>query len=863
MRSRKYKIAGLAAVCLSLASAMLLMANQKPEVSRFGKPATAAQSNRVSLVEDWSHRHLVYSHPQTIIQNLRIQQQQRYVQQVLRRNYVAPRPISSRPISPFAPVDRWRPNPIPRPISFHEPEMTNDMHRDWAVVMNAANQTMGDGSFPAKYTFNVNAAPDCVNDFAVFMTDSNSGTGVDIYALNNLYVNASNTGVCSGTAPNVLWAYHIQTTLNGAPVGSPVLSADGTEVAWVESGTGLGAEATLHILKPYVGSGVGTADGTLAAPNTPPNSASGAAYHTCVPTAPGGGGTVSNACLYSIPFVNAVTDTGGTGRINTSSPYYDYSDDLILAGDDDGNLHLFINVFKGAAAEQTINGWPASVPDGDALGSPIFDETSEHAFVGDAGGQLTYVTVGAGPGYNLTAGVSWTVAAGAKIVDAPIVDSTTQRVFVFANSTAGAVVGEDDTSLTAGLRTGPLNVGADNTNLFHSGSFDNNYYASDTGAGTGTGNLYVCGNNGTEPELVQIAVAGGTIGAATDVFTAATANTECSPVTEFYNTPSTTDFLFFSVQANGNAFTDCSGEGCVYGANLSGASTVTISGAMPASGGASGIIVDNDSTDTAASNVYFSWLGNDSATYPCNGDTSGKGCTVQVSQLGLGSAGELVDATSGANPGGSTFETTNLPNPAHNGNVLIVLSHWDGVGITATSVTDNAGGGSNTYSALGGPINIGLNGPFTNYMQAWYAYNVHGAPTTFTVTYSAGVANIALVDVLEYGGLVGPGDPLDAGTIVTNTGTTPGVAPFLMSVPAPGGNTTADNETIIGLFATAQGGGFPFTAGTGFIPALSDATSFIEQEAVISSGEYGATADAFNNGINWGGIVVGFKNAVQ
>jgi len=85
---------------------MLLMANQKPEVSRFGKPATAAQSNRVSLVEDWSHRHLVYSHPQTIIQNLRIQQQQRYVQQVLRRNYVSPQPISSRPISPFAPVDR-------------------------------------------------------------------------------------------------------------------------------------------------------------------------------------------------------------------------------------------------------------------------------------------------------------------------------------------------------------------------------------------------------------------------------------------------------------------------------------------------------------------------------------------------------------------------------------------------------------------------------------------------------------------------------------------------------------------------------------------------------------------------------------
>ena len=846
MRSRKYKIAGLAAVCLSLASAMLLMANQKPEVSRFGKPATAAQSNRVSLVEDWSHRHLVYSHPQTIIQNLRIQQQQRYVQQVLRRNYISPQPISSRPISPFAPVDRWRPNPVPKPISFHEPEMTNDLHRDWAVVMNAAGQTMGDGSFPAKYVFNVNSAPDCVNDFVVFTTSTTDGAAVDIYALNNLYVNAAGTGVCSGTAPNVLWAYHIQSHA-GKSVGSPVLSADGTQVAWMEGGGGI---AQLHILKPYTGGGAGT----LAAPETPVVSGTAAGYRACVPA------TGAGACLYNIAYGNLDDDTGDHGIIDPSSPYYDYSDDIAFVGDDQGNLHLFAGVFKGDPAEVLSGSSPwAFVPDGDAIGSPVFDETSEHVFVGDAGGQLTYVTIGAGPGYARTVGATWIIPNGALIADAPIVDSTTQEVFVFANTTVGAVVGEATTSL-ATQTTVP--VGTDNANLFHAGTFDNNYYTSDTGAGTGTGNLYVCGNNGTDPELVQIAVAGGTIGAATDVFTAATANTECSPVTEFYNAPSTTDFLFFSVQLDGDTGTDCAGDGCVYGANLSGASTVTISGAMPASGGASGIVVDNNSADTAASNVYYTWLGNDSAAYPCNGDTSGKGCTVQVSQLGLGSAGQFVTGNAG-DSGASISQTSFLGAGVPAGDLVLIFTHWDGplngVGapVTVASVTDNAGGGSNTYTALGPPLNIGVDGAGTpNYIQAWYAYNVNPAPTAFKVTYSAVTANISLVTVDVFAALDTVA-PLDAGTYVTGTGF--GTA---LNTGTPAGNTTASNETFVGMFGAVGGAGQPFMPGTGFTMPFYDATTFTEYEGVIAIGKYPATGTAANP-VNWGGIVVGFKNAIQ
>ena len=195
-------------------------------------------------------------------------------------------------------------------------------------------------------------------------------------------------------------------------------------------------------------------------------------------------------------------------------------------------------------------------------------------------------------------GTSWTI--GTSITDAPIVDGTIGRVFVFANDTGtGALVGEADTSL--GTHTGPVIVGSSTTSPFHSGDFEN-HHNSDTGAGTGTGFLYVCGNNGAanHPDLYQIPVTSGTIGlTATSEFVAATASVECSPVTEFYNTTTSQDSIFFSVHNNAAAGTDCATHGCLFAATLGPngpAETVTISGAILASGGTSGVVVDNNSS---------------------------------------------------------------------------------------------------------------------------------------------------------------------------------------------------------------------------------------------------------------------------
>ncbi len=588
-------------------------------------------NDRMPVVEDWTHRHLIYSAPRSVIQNLELQRQPRYIQQYLRRNVLGRRP--------------W---PIRR-----EPIVANGLERDWGIA--AGNGfTVGEGNYPAKYVFNANGAASCA-DYVIFTTSQTGGAGTtDIYAVDNLYVNAAGTGLCAGTAPTVLWSYHIQSQAGSANT-SPVISLLGTQIAWVEGG---GGTAALHLLKPYTGG----ADGTLATPNTPSASGTGAAYQTCTPAAPTGGGATSHACLLNLPFANTDDDTGAAA-ISPSSPYYDYISDMAFVGDDKGNLHEFTGVFNGTPAELTTGGWPVTMTPVDTnpqLGSPVYDETSGNVFVGDNSGQVFYVRLTGASSGICAAGSHGGVppcvgsttfndgnTANTKIAVSPIVDSTTQEVFVFFSPSGGgpgAEVGQNNTTLSA--TTPPLvNVGTGTAHRLQDGTLDNLYYTSDTGVGKGTGWLYVCGNNGAASQalLQRIAVTNGTLGNAVDANTwlASSATARCDPVTEFYNANSATDYLFFGVEASGATGTACAGNGCVYAVTVTNG-TLTVppaagTGAVNASGGTSGIIVDNDSTSTGAASVYFTWLANGTgtATYPCNGATTTNVCAVKLTQSGL------------------------------------------------------------------------------------------------------------------------------------------------------------------------------------------------------------------------------------
>jgi hypothetical protein len=108
-------------------------------------------------------------------------------------------------------------------------------------------------------------------------------------------------------------------------------------------------------------------------------------------------------------------------------------------------------------------------------------------------------------------------------------------------------------------------------------------------------------------------------------------------VTEILN--GSTDYIYLSVTANGNQ-TACSGTGvagaCLYSFVVTSSVPSSASKGISASGGASGIIIDNTGTG-GGSQVYFSYLSAATGTIACpspSSATSG-GCAVQASQAAL------------------------------------------------------------------------------------------------------------------------------------------------------------------------------------------------------------------------------------
>ena len=285
----------------------------------------------------------------------------------------------------------------------------------------ATTGTVGDGQFPAKFTFDVSAPPSCLNDFVVYNTgllQSTSHPG--IVAFNELYSSQGSIGgFCNQNGPSVMWSYRTGTT--GTTPSGPILSLDGTKVAYVENIAG--SPAVLHILKWKA------LQGTLSAPVTPDVTlVAGAAWSTC----PAG-----SSCVANLTFSGT-----GSPQDTISSPFYRYDgSDTLYVGDSTGHLQKFTGVFSGTPTVVSTGGWPILVHNAATLTSPVYDGVSQNIFVGDSGGQLSFVmetgsTTGAcGSGSPPCLG-SVVQALGGAIVDGPLVDSSAQTVFAFEGTDA-------------------------------------------------------------------------------------------------------------------------------------------------------------------------------------------------------------------------------------------------------------------------------------------------------------------------------------------------------------------------------------------------------------------------------------------
>ena len=618
------------------------------------------------VVEDWSTHHALFSEPGTLINALvsgrygqwvNILNEPRYAMQQQKRH-------ASLPTPPFV-LGGWGKQ---RPV--------DSIDKDWSMSLSGSTATgaMASNAFPAKFSFSVPSAittANCTSDYVVYTTGiAGSASQATIIGYNNLYATT-----CGSTSPTIAFAYNT----GGSANLSPTLYWDGTQVAYIQTSASV---ASLVLLKPSLSSG-----GSVGAPATDIGSAvSLSAYRNC-----------------AAPCFTTITLNGSPNDTN-SSPFYVYGgtlEDTLFVGDDAGKLHKFTGVFLGTPAETTTN-WPvaASTETTPELTSPVFDGgTSQLVFVGDATGYLHSVTTVAGAETVRTSSQMDCGTGG--FVDPPVIDSTTELVYVFPGYSCPAGGGNTayinrfaaGTSIATSFGTAlALSTSPSNASTLNGGTFDNEYY---TTSGV-TGNLYVCAFG----SLLRIPISTTTtMGAYHTYNTPVSATTTCSPVTEFLgssanttlstsmttgqttiilgsNTGITTgkyiqvdsevmllgtnpsgttwnvtrhslgsgaaihtapdavqeisgDWVYMSVAANGNG-TGCAGA-CLYNFNvLNSGTTGTVTTGQTATGGTSGIVVDNLGTATGESQIYYTTQGN--ATCTGTGGTGTHGCAIQASQ---------------------------------------------------------------------------------------------------------------------------------------------------------------------------------------------------------------------------------------
>jgi hypothetical protein len=322
----------------------------------------ASEPERIGFPWDWSHEHVVFSNTNDLDVAAIVRKDPRAFHQWLKRNRAFLQQAADR-ISTSASFDdsvrfgnlnrsdarRDGPSPDPWPLHWRR---TEPFERDWGVSLgmthfNNVNANNAAPLYPAKYTFNIDASPSCTSDYVVFPTGANSKTSNNamtpngqaaIVGFTNLYsTQGSAGGFCNHNGPTVAWAYVNaacatmgQTMSSDAIQSSPVISLDGTKVAWVTS-TG-----KVQILT--IGSGGGSALAPL-----------------CI----GSGGDAA-ASLKSVTLGNMKHNP--TSGVSFSQIFVDYNSDSAYVGDDDGFLHKITPFFTatGTLTEVTTAIWQAT-----------------------------------------------------------------------------------------------------------------------------------------------------------------------------------------------------------------------------------------------------------------------------------------------------------------------------------------------------------------------------------------------------------------------------------------------------------------------------------------------------------------------
>src|SRR5438477_990409 len=134
--------------CVALGATVLLAGGL------FGQGNSNSAPGRLSLPDDWSHQHVVFSAPKSPQDAAKLQKDARFLQQQLKRNIAGSR--NPNVTNPAAGTNK-------------KPAGPSTPQGDWSVSMGGSSSAhIAPAMFPAKYNFDVNQTPSCANDFVVF-----------------------------------------------------------------------------------------------------------------------------------------------------------------------------------------------------------------------------------------------------------------------------------------------------------------------------------------------------------------------------------------------------------------------------------------------------------------------------------------------------------------------------------------------------------------------------------------------------------------------------------------------------------------------------------------------------------------------
>jgi hypothetical protein len=262
-------------------------------------------------------------------------------------------------------------------------------------------------------------------------------------------------------------------------------------------------------------------------------------------------------------------------------------------------------------------------------------------------------------GTTIPTGITTTLASGAgasRSVNPVTVDSSNQVVyatFSLNSTTNGSLVVQAPTSLASVTASVSVGTGYQTYTGPYGIDFNNAYYNA-----TGTPVLFVVGKSSFDgatlyaipfttatPFPGSITTPATSTALTTDPGSVASAPADASAPTEFFNANADSgagiDYLFVGVANNCAATTGGGSAGCVMSLNISstdtgGASALTAVSAstvaIPALGGSTGLIIDNDGTAGQESSVYYATK---NGVTPANGVVTGASSLVKATQNGL------------------------------------------------------------------------------------------------------------------------------------------------------------------------------------------------------------------------------------